>query len=408
MRRIRKVAWASLDQGLSSFSNLLVSVFAARAGDVEAFGVFAVFFTVYQFGLGASRALVGEPTLVRFSGHGKPESSRARGTLGASFVLGLVGSAACLLLWAIFRDHSEIFLIAAIGFPVLMLADGVRYIEFAARRPHVAAMLDLMWLIIQVVAYVLIILNLGASVSAVILSWVVGAATLVLAYGVAERAYPSVKLGVAWLASNRDLAGRFFTEYLAISGVQQSVVYFSVVFAGVSAAGAIRGAQVATGPLSIFSMGVAVVALPALVARTRVANASVRLRRLSFLVSLALFVVTAAYALMVLALPDQLGTALLGASWHDASGLIPLVLLQLAVSNLAYGATAGLRAMQEARLSLRLRLTTLPIALGAVIVGAWLGGPAGALVGAILGGSVQLVSWWSAYLWVTSSRKSLG
>jgi hypothetical protein len=64
--------------------------------------------------------------------------------------------------------------------------------------------------------------------------------------------------------------------------------------------------------------------------------------------------------------------------------------------------------MELSKLSLRLRATTFPVALGLVLTGAFVGGPVGALVGSVVGGGLQLVCWWAAYLIVVHRRKSEG
>src|SRR5688572_28692918 len=55
---------SALDQGLSSFSNLLLALLVARHSSVREFGLFAVATGMYWLFLGVGRSLVGEPRLV--------------------------------------------------------------------------------------------------------------------------------------------------------------------------------------------------------------------------------------------------------------------------------------------------------------------------------------------------------
>lgn len=316
--------------------------------------------------------------------------------LASSALLGLVGTAINAVLAAFAGTFASVFIAMAIAFPFLMVADGARYWEFARDRPKFSALLDSVWLIIQLGAYGVLVLLGGPGIVAVICTWALGAAAAATVFCLVRQSFPDVRALRTWISDHKGLSFRFFGEYLAISGVQQSVIYVSVLFAGLAAAGAVRGGQVIIGPLSVFSMGIAVVALPALSRRAR------RVSRKSFMqsavvISGALLAITITYALLLLVLPASWGEFLLGDSWIAGAALVPVLLLQQAVNNVSYGATSGLRAMQAAKLSLRLRLATVPLVLACVIVGAYLDGAFGAILGAALGGSIQAICWWVAF-----------
>lgn len=393
--RVTRLFWSSSDQALSSLSNLFLSVLVARAATAAEFGAFALAFAVYQLGLGLSRAVTGEPTLIRFG------DDRSRGAASAAiasgWVIGLAGAAAVGVLALVIPAFWATLALMAIGFPVLMLVDAARYGEFARSRPSRAFVIDAVWIVAQG-AMLLVLWSVGLwSAPTVVLSWVVGSAFALVVVVVWHRALPGPLTGLRWLRDNRDLSGRFAAEYLAISGVQQSVVFFSVIFAGLTASGAIRGGQVVLGPLSIFTMGFAVVALPALSRLARSGRFD-RLRNRSVMVSAVLSGATLAYGAVVLVIPDSLGEAALGASWQIGAALLPVLILQLLTSNVSYGATSGLRALQLARRSLILRWSTAPFIVAAVAVGAWQGGAFGAVLAAVIGGAVQAVAWWTTFL----------
>ncbi|MCC4908095.1 hypothetical protein [Microbacterium sp. cx-59] len=402
MKRLRRVGWSSLDQGLSSVSNLLLSVLVARVTTLDEFGVFGIAFAIYQFGLGTSRSFLGEPALIRIA-KGSSLSGSAGSLLGASALPGLLGLVVCVIAGALAGPSGTLFFIFAAGFPFLMAVDSARYWLFANGRPASASLVDGIWIGAQLMSYGVIALLGVTNSSTVLWTWIAGAAVALTVFMLMQRAAPSLRGGWLWIKSTRDLSFRFWGEYLTISGTQQSVIYFSVIFSGLGASAALRGGQVLIGPLSMISMGVAVVALPAMANLVR-ANAIQMLPRRALLISLSLLAATLVYAALLMLVPSALGEALLGESWSVGAAIVPLLILQTAVSNVAYGATAALRAMEKARLTFRLRLATLPVSLAAIIFGATFS-PAGAVVGAIIGGTIQLLCWWIALTVITRSNR---
>lgn len=403
MQRVRRIIWSSADQGVSSISNLLLSVLVARDSSPATFGVFALAFTIYQFGLGSSRAFVGEPALIRSGGEPVGARRGAQGILGASLAVGTVGLIVNLVA-ALFAGAAwEIFVLFGIGFPILMVVDSIRYYFFSISRPSSALGVDTGWLAVQLIAYVVFAVLGQTSAPIVLATWIFGALAAVICYCIVFKGWPSPREGFRWARSVRHLSFRFWAEYAAVSGVQQSIVYFSTIFNGIAAAAALRGAQVIAGPLSTISMGISVVALPAMSTRARKRDRS-GLLRLSALASGTLVTVTGVYAVVVMLIPTSWGEYLLGENWQLGRSLIPLLLVQIAIGNLSYGATAGIRAMEAAKVSLRLRYITAPIVLVLIIVGASFS-PAGALMGAIGGSLVQMTAWWITY--VVISRRML-
>lgn len=405
MNRIRRIAWSSFDQGLSSISNLVLSVLAARQADLEAFGAFGVAFAIYQFGLGSSRALIGEPALIRVSSDNPNAASNARGILGSAMYIGVFGSAVNIVAAIAAPRFSTIFLVFALGFPILMAVDSARYWYLAKSEARSAATIDGIWIVAQLSTYALFLWGGVFSIETVLVTWVIGAIAALLSFCIVRRDYPSLSGGYHWLRSVRHLSLRFWGEYIAISGVQQGVIYFSVIFAGIAAAGSLRGGQVIVGPLSMLTMGVAVVALPSLAARAREYDSRGLIKR-SLAISGLLAATTLVYGTLILFLPPAVGENLLGDSWSSGIALVPFLIIQLIVSNLAYGATAGLRAMEAAKISLTLRLTTVPIVLLLVIFGAS-HSVSGAVIGATFGAALQLIMWWIAYL-ILARRLSRG
>src|SRR4051794_32125122 len=93
MSLLRRLSWSTADQGVSSAGNLLLSICVARGVSVREFGGFGVAFAVYLVVLGVTRALAGEPALLR-SGDWTAAEARIRcaATFWLAVLLALVTS----------------------------------------------------------------------------------------------------------------------------------------------------------------------------------------------------------------------------------------------------------------------------------------------------------------------------
>jgi O-antigen/teichoic acid export membrane protein len=397
--RLRRLGWGVGDQAISSVANLLLSVLLARQLGIVEFGAFGLAYAYYQIMLGVSRSTVGEPTLIRAASgpeRGVGYRTAQIDTLGASLIVGLASSAVSVVIALVSPANvAPAFWALAVSLPGLMVLDGMRYWSFAVGRAKTAAMLDVGWLVGQLGLFLLIVALGVGTLFTLIASWGAGALLAAIIYLLVIRAFPSVPGGTRWFKANLDMSPRFLGEYLTVSGVQQGMVLFALIFAGISAVGSLRAAQVVMGPMNVVTMGVAVIVLPAL--SRRATSAPKTLMRTSVLVSAVLSGSMLAFGVLASLIPTAWGEVLLGDSWAAGQELILLAAGALAVTSLSYGATSALRAMQLVRESFKLRLITAPVVLATIGVGAWQGGAAGALIGAIVGGLLQCTAWWILY-----------
>src|SRR3954468_20124590 len=65
----------------------------------------------------------------------------------------------------------------------------------------------------------------------------------------------------AWFKMHRDIAPRFFVEFLARYGTSAGTIYITALVAGVTSAGAFRAGQVLLGPINLFNIGLTGVAV---------------------------------------------------------------------------------------------------------------------------------------------------
>jgi O-antigen/teichoic acid export membrane protein len=199
-----------------------------------------------------------------------------------------------------------------------------------------------------------------------------------------------------WWREQRGLGVRFLAESMTSVLSAQAVLYVLGAIAGLSAVGTLRAAQLILGPSNIVVQGVQLVAVPEAVNALR--RGARELATFVVAVGAALAAVVGVFGLLVLALPDEIGVAVLGDNWLAAEHL----LLPVAVGNVAVALTAatfiGLRAMAAATRSLRASVvgSILTVVLGTI--GAWGGGAVGAAWGLSAALVLGLVAWLVEYL----------
>src|SRR5918997_7207402 len=90
---LRGASWSVVDQALSAVSNLGLSVVVARSVSAGGFGAFAMAFLVFGIGIAVTKAVVGQPLQIRYSGESRlGQQAAMRRALGCALLLGLVGS----------------------------------------------------------------------------------------------------------------------------------------------------------------------------------------------------------------------------------------------------------------------------------------------------------------------------
>ncbi|HEY3764108.1 MAG TPA: hypothetical protein VGL44_03035, partial [Gaiellales bacterium] len=173
---------------------------------------------------------------------------------------------------------------------------------------------------------------------------------------------------------------------------QSGAMYATAGFAGLAAAGALRGAQVALGPLNILNMGVS---SPAIAESVRIARRSPRrMLRAVTLLGVALVVLFVVWGVAMYFAPDRVGEALLKRSWHPAHRVILPYTAVMAASGMLTAATVGLRAMAAAKRSMRSRLITGVISVAGGTIGAATFGAVGAALGLAAGLWIGGIQWW--------------
>jgi O-antigen/teichoic acid export membrane protein len=375
----RTVVWGILDQAVSSALNLAIGIGVARAVSAPAFGSFALAFTTYVLALGVSRALTSEPLLVRSSGTSRERwRAEAGDAIGTAGVVGAVVGMTLLAVAAATSGSLAVsFAIVGVAMPALIVQDACRMAFFAAREPRRAFQNDLAWL--AALLPLLAVASAAEELAFVLAVWAASAYGAALLALFQARILPRPVALPAWLTKHRALAPRFLTEFVIVSGAFQVALYAVAAFTGTEVVGALRGAVMLFGPVSVLMTGISFVAIPESIQLMR--RSAEVFRRTTRRVALALASVCALWGLALLLIPDSLGTGLLGSSWQGARDASLPLSLAFAASGVTLVAVAALRAMAAAERSLRARLIGAPAIFPCAIAGGLAADAAGAALG---------------------------
>ncbi|HVF53257.1 MAG TPA: hypothetical protein VNC78_06570 [Actinomycetota bacterium] len=397
-RRVaRRATMGLIDQSVSSLTNFGVGLVLARTVSARDFGVFSIVIATYTILVGLGRALNVEAFTARLSWSSQDSwAGGVRSATGATLVVGCVAGLGMILLGL----RSSVVLsgpLVALGFtlPGLLLQDAWRHAFFAQGRGSKALINDLSWAGLLLAGFGLLLAAGKGGITWLVLAWGI-AATGAAFIGIFQSSVvPHMGHSVSWWKEHQDLAGRYFAEFLAMTGALQLSYYVVAAFEGLHATGALRGAQLLLGPFNVLFMAAGLVAVPEAI-KARKAGTSI-LRPCLFL-SLALASSALMWGFLVRSFPDALGIALLGSSWAGAQAVVFPWATAMAGLGVWVGALTGLRAVAAAKASLRAQLLVSPM----ILIGAAMGVAVGGAVSAAWGLSAAFwiggVIWWRTLL----------
>lgn len=388
-----RMSWGVADQAASSITNFAVGAVVARTLGVIDFGIFALVWATYGVILNISRGLTTDPLMVRFSGVSTASWRAAVSpACGTALLVGIGTGAASIVVGSIVGGPIGIAFIAlGLTLPGLLLQDSWRFAFFAAGQGSKALVNDVVWAVALIPTMYIAVQT--RSIFGFVLAWGLGAAVSAVVASFQARLLPSVTGGRRWYRQQRDLGLRFLVENVSISGSGQLWMCGLGAIAGLTAVGALRGGQLALGPLIAAFMGLGLVAVP---------EASRALHRSTHQLTLFCLSLGAVQAFATLAwglgliflLPDHVGTYVLGSVWEPASALIlPLTIAQV-VSSISNAACTGLRALGAAHRSVRAQLTYSGVCVTGGLIGAAIGGVLSSCWGVTLGTLLIGPRWW--------------
>lgn len=391
---VSRAGWNLADQALSSLTNAALSIMIARSVDANAFGAFAVCFTVYSLVLGVTRTGISEPLAVRFSASPAGTFRAAqRSALAAAALFGVAVGVVVLVLEPVQSGELRGPMVAlALTLPGLMVQDVLRLSFITEGRPQAATANDLVWGVLQLGAAALLLLTDIPTATLFVATWGAAAGVAAVDGMVRARLTPHFEHTFRWLRTHFDLSRFFVAEYIAIMGAFQVAILIVGAIGGVDDVGALRGAQVLLGPLNILMFGIVSFSVPELVRRKHEPVRRLVLYALGL--SGVLFFATLVWSGLILLLPDSAGTQLLGDAWHGARAVLPAMAATMAGIGAGIGAACTLRAFGAVRETFRQSLLLAPLLLVFGVVGVWQDGAAGAALGFAIAQWIPVPLWW--------------
>ncbi|WP_183094343.1 hypothetical protein [Nocardioides stalactiti] len=392
----RRMGAVTIDQAISSISNLMVLIWAAHALEPVDFGRFSLVLLTYMFVQGSVvRALVSWTVMV----HPEDADTRPRAVLGSAVILAVGAGAICLAAGGLLAlgdsPLSTPLLLVGLLMPLLSVQDVGRYVAFAQAKPRKAIVLDSLWLVLTVVA-----LSGIALVHEITLLWLVvgwaGTGALAGLWVFGQHGIPRGReLTLGWLRERWDFSWRSLVAASSSSVVAMLGATLVAVVSGPLAVAAVRAALLLERPSTTVQTAVATSA-GADIARERPDNHGLLVhQRRAMLVS----VVVAALNFAVLFLiPDWAGELLLGDVWH----LVTPLLLILGLRVLAMAAQSGVRAALMGRRQIGpvmiVDIVGTALSIIGFVIGAALGDAEGAMWGSLVGLVLTVIGWWAVLI----------
>ncbi len=389
-----RAVWAIADQGLSSLTNFALGVVVARELPPASFGAFGIAFATYAFILNISNGVISEPFQMRFSdvplASWRKATNRATGT---AVSVGLAAAVVCGTTALVARGALEEALLAlSLTLPALTLQDSWRAVFFARHKGEWSFVNDLVWAVTLVPALAIASRAARNTLFWLVLAWGSAAGVAAVAGAIQARCIPKLMQTSSWVRQQRDLVPRLVAEMLVYSGGYQVAFIAIGAAGGLTVVAGIRGAEILLGPLYVVTFGIRVMAVPEAVAL--LGRSAAKMRRALVMLATGFSALAVVFGIGTLAIPGRWGTALLGSTWTAARpALLPMAVF-MAASGVSISARIGLRALGDARRTLKARLQTMPLVVAGGTVGAAIGGSREAAWGLAVGMVVDVIRSW--------------
>ncbi len=390
--RHRRIAIAVGDQLLSSLTNFIGTIVAARLLISADLGRFSLVGALYVILLVAARGVVNEPlTIVRNRSAG-PIDGDMGSAAGASLLVGVIAAASVVGFGLIL--HSELtasLFFLSLVLPALFFQDFLRFAAVALGRPDRALALDAIWFCLQLGASGALIWWMPHSVVFALAAWLVPGAAAGLVGALLLPVRPDLAGASRWLASNATLGVRFAASNVLGQNTGIVLVFVLGILASPAQVAYFRVAQVALAPPAQLNAGARFALIPELV---RFRNARIAVfRRLVTGAAVFLAATITGWGALVWLFPS-IGLVAFGSSWRVAHGLIPATTVAVATGGVVMAAMSGIRALGDARGTLRTTTVTASLNLFVGTIGAAFGGAAGATYALAAMAPITTALWW--------------
>lgn len=378
-----------IDQAVSSLTNFVAGLVAARTLSPAEFGVFGVWTFVYVVSLGVTRSALSDVGAVTPVARGGREAQLA--ALDSVFWLAVVALLATTASATLFGPPA---LLATAGVLVMLVQDSTRIASIAAERPAMALVNDTLWLcILACFVGAAALADLSLSASLVTAMWGLAALPGILVFSAWNSWRPELSRSRAFVVSRARTSGAFVADWVLKQGTAQLATYGLGLLGGLTAVAGIRAGLLLLGPLNIAFTGLQLAALPAAVRLSE--RDPARMRRTLRLLSLTLASISIGMGFALAAAPGAWLELVVG---EQAAGLSDYVLplaFALGASGLMTATHMELRVRQAGAelIAARLASTVLYLLCGAA--GYWIssGSTEAGLWGLAVGTFAGVVVW---------------
>ncbi|ONH33677.1 hypothetical protein [Pseudofrankia asymbiotica] len=394
-----RALWTLLDQLISSGTNSILMFVVAREVVPAEFGAFSVAFAVFAVVIGFSKSTGGQPLSIRYAGApASVFSAAAAKATGSALVLGVGVGLGCAVVGTLMGGAvGSALLTLAVVLPGLLVQDLWRQVFFAQGRPAAAAANDAVWGVVQIAGVAVLLTRHVALASPMLLAWGAAAAVAALIGVVQAGFWPAPGRALDWVREHRDINGYLAAEFVTVQGALNATLLVIGAIGTIELVGALRGVQTLLGPTTIFAIGIVSWAIPEFAQRKDM-TAAARLRA-AYLLSAAVATLGIIWGLVFLVFGQikfggtPLGEHLLGDTWANTHHLLGLSIIQQAGAASTVGVSCMLIALGRAKDTFRLNVIMAPQLLLYPLLGVYLGGGTGAVIGFIVANWVMVPAW---------------
>lgn len=390
----RRLSLVTVDQILSSLSNIAALIWVAHAFGAADFGRYSLVVMVYTVAQVVFRSLISTTALV----HPDDADARPGAIISATLQLGVLAAAVTVAAGAALLAGGSALggpiLVFGLALPFLVLHDVGRYLAIARQRPGGAVVLDSLWFVLLAVGFVGAgVLDLD-SLTWLVAAWV-GSGVVASLWVFVQNGAPTGG-GRDWLRQRWDFSWRSMVSGLAASGTALATASLMALFSSPIAVAAFRAATLLGAPSTAVQMAVGTSAA-ADIARDREDPRLVwgHVRRAIMIAT----VVGVLNLVVLVFLPDVIGHAVLGDAWD----IVQPLMLALSLKVLLMAAQSGLRASLIGTHRIQAAMVTDIVSIvlvgACMVIGAAWGDAEGALWAMAVGTGVSTVCWWIAVMW---------
>ncbi len=404
-----RVVVAGTDQCVASLSNFAVGVAVARVAGIAALGAYSLAYVAWLAIADVHRSLVTDPMAIDNDLSGPGAARNVRSGLAAEMALGVglsiaFGAVGLVLLLAGQHAYGVAFVALAPWLTFLLAQDYWRWVGFMKSSPSKALANDVVFDVVQALAFgLLLVIGVRSSVLA-IGAWGIGA-LVASVFGLWQhRVAPTLRGGVGRIRHRWPMSSWLLAASLTGWGGSQAYVVLTGVLLGPAGLGGLRAAvSLVNGPSLVILQAGGAIGLPE-ASRALHARGWPGLRRVERVITGVGLLGVGALALVVLLFGRRLLEVLYGSGFGRFAPAADVLAIAVIVGAASTGAILSLKTTKQTGRLFRRGLVSLVVSIAAVAVLVPLFGLEGAAASSVvrslvLTGSTLLLHWRYSRSW---------